>query len=268
MAYSEGKVTNTAKSRMLEGRPALGVGIALGAPLAGEIYSRQGWDFVLVDGQHGNWTLDTMTVAFRSIALGRAVPMARVPINDFFAIGAVLDRGAMGIVVPMVNTPEQARAAARAARFPPRGSRSQGGFGTALYTADDYESWIDRELFLAVQIESAEAVESAREILAVDGVDGCWIGPGDLALSMGVDLATRSGRRSHEEAILRVRDACVSTGKVPGIAGGATGEHWLEKGFLFVTCAADVTAVRDDGINTLNPLRGQEDAQDLSSPLR
>lgn len=255
MADTEGYVTNTAKHRMLEGRPALGAAIALGAPLAGEVYSRQGWDFVLVDGQHGNWSLDTMTLAFRSIALGQAVPMARVPINDFFAIGAVLDRGAMGIVIPMVNTPEQARAAARAARFPPHGSRSQGGFGTGLYTADGYESWIDRELFLAVQIESAQAVESAREILAVDGVDGCWIGPGDLALSMGVDLTTASGRRRHEDAILRVCDACGSTGKVPGIAGGTSGEYWLEKGFLFVTCAADVTAVRDTGTSILNALR-------------
>ncbi len=251
----EPHLTNTAKSRMLDGRPALGAAIALGAPLAGEIYSRQGWDFVLVDGQHGNWSLDTMGVAFRSIALGQAVPMVRVPINDFFAIGSVLDRGAMGIVVPMVNTPEQARAAARAARFPPHGTRSQGGFGTDLYTADGYESWIDRELFVAVQIETAEAVESAREILAVDGVDGCWIGPGDLALSMGADLTTEAGRQRHEHAIMRVRDACRSTGTVPGIAGGASGQYWLERGFLFVTCAADLTAVRDTGTTMLQALR-------------
>ena len=247
--------TNTAREKMLAGRPALGAAVVMGSPLAAETYSRQGWDFVLVDGQHGNWTLDTMTLAFRSIALGPAIPMARVPVNDFFAIGSVLDRGAMGIVVPMVNTPEQARAAALAARFPPRGNRSQGGFGTGLYEVDDYESWIDRELFLAVQIETASAVEYAEAILAVEGVNGCWIGPGDLARSMAVDLTTASGRAKHEAAILKVLDACHRTGKVPGIAGGVTGERWLEKGFRFVTCAADVLAIRDDGSRILEGLR-------------
>ncbi len=247
-------MTNRAKDRMLSGRPALGAAIGMGAPLAGELYSRQGWDFVLVDGQHGNWTLDTMTLAFRSIALGPAVPMARVPINDFFAIGSVLDRGAMGIVVPMVNDREQAESVARAARFPPRGHRSQGGFGTGLYDVDEYESWIDRELFVAVQIESVEAVEAAEEILGVDGIDGCWIGPGDLARSMAVDVATATGRAAHEDAIMRVYEACRRTAKVPGIAGGTNGERWLEKGFRFVTCAADVVAVRDEGARILNGL--------------
>ncbi|MHB0874810.1 MAG: HpcH/HpaI aldolase family protein [Anaerolineae bacterium] len=242
---------NTAKAKMLAGKPALGAAIVMGAPLAGEFYSLQGWDYILVDGQHGNWSLDTLTQAFRSICLGPAIPMARVRQNDFFAIGSTLDRGAMGIVVPMVNTRQQAQAAAYAARFPPYGGRSQGGFGTAFYDVPKYEAWIDQELFLAVQIESAEAVERAEEILGVEGVDGCWIGPADLANSMGVDVSTASGRQKHEDAIMRVLDACHKTGKAPGIAGGTAGERWLEKGFLYVTCAADSAAVRDTGRKTL-----------------
>lgn len=242
---------NTAKARMLAGKPALGAAIVLGAPMAGELYSLQGWDFVLVDGQHGNWSLDTMTAAFRGISLGAAIPMARVRQNDFFAIGSTLDRGAMGIVVPMVNTRQQAQAAAYAARFPPHGGRSQGGFGTAFHGAPKYETWIDRELFLAVQIESAEAVDNAEEILAVEGVDGCWIGPADLANSMGVDVSTTDGRQKHEDAVMRVLDACHKTGKIPGIAGGIAGERWLEKGFLYVTCAADSAAVSVTGRQTL-----------------
>ncbi len=242
---------NTAKRKMLAGKPALGAAIGLGAPLAGEIYSLQGWDFILVDGQHGNWSLDTINDAFRSISLGPSIPMARVQNNNFFAIGSLLDRGAMGIVVPMVNSVEQAQAAAYAARFPPHGGRSQGGFGTGLHQVAKYESWIDEELFLAVQIESIGAVEQAEKILGVEGVDGCWIGPADLANSMAVDVSTPSGRQKHEDAVMRVLDACHKTGKIPGIAGGTAGERWLEKGFLYVTCAADSAAIRDTGRQTL-----------------
>lgn len=246
---------NTAKRKMLEGKPALGAAVILGAPVAAEIYSLQGWDFVLVDGQHGNWSLDSMTTVFRSINVGPAIPMARVRKNDFYDIGSLLDRGAMGIVVPMVNSPALAQAAAFAARFPPRGGRSQGGFGTGYHQVADYERWINDELFLAIQIETAQAVEDAEEILAVEGIDGCWIGPADLAYSLAVDVSTASGRQKHEDAIMRVLDACHKTGKIPGIAGGIHGERWLEKGFLFVTCAADAAAIRETGKATLEFLK-------------
>lgn len=245
---------NTAKRKMLEGKPALGAAITIGSSLAGEIYSLQGWDFVLVDCQHGNWSLETATVAFRSISLGPAIPMARVRVNEFFAIGSLLDRGAMGLVIPMVNSAEQARRAAFAARFPPRGGRSQGGFGTGFHGVSRYEEWIDEELFLAVQIETAEALENVEAILGTEGVDGTWIGPADLANSLGLDVSTASGRQRHEDAVMRVLDACHRTGKVPGIAGGTTGERWLEKGFLYVTCAADSAAIRDTGKQALESL--------------
>jgi len=246
---------NTAKRKMLAGKPALGAAVGLGAPMAAEIYSLQGWDFVLVDNQHGNWDLASVTAAFRSIAVGTSVPMARVQKNDFFAIGSLLDRGAMGIVVPMVNSREQAEAAAFAARFPPRGGRSWGGFGTGIHQVTDYGSWINEELFLAVQIETKEAVERAEEILSVDGVDGCWIGPADLAFSLGLDVGTPVGYQQHEAAIMRVLDACHRTDKIPGIAGGTHGERWLEKGFLYVTCAADSAAIGETGRDILTGLQ-------------
>lgn len=242
---------NTAKRKMLEGKPALGAAVVLGSPIAGELYSLQGWDFVLVDCQHGNWSLDTTAAAFRSISLGPAIPMARVRVNEFYAIGSLLDRGAMGLVIPMVNNAELARKAAFAARFPPRGGRSQGGFGTGFHGVPHYESWIDEELFLAVQIETAEALDNVEAILSTEGVDGTWIGPADLANSLALDLTTDSGRQKHEGAIMRVLEACHKTGKVPGIAGGIAGERWLEKGFLYVTCTADSAAVNVTGKQTL-----------------
>jgi len=230
---------NTAKRRMLEGNPAIGVEAELGSPLAGEILSLSGFDFVQVDNQHGTWNQESTMSAFRSICLGSAVPMARVQQNDFYAIGSLLDRGALGIVVPMVETVEQARAAAFAVRYPPRGGRSSGALG-AQFHGSDYESWIDEEVFLAIQIESKLAVDHVEEIMAVEGIDGCFIGPVDLAKSMGVDLNTREGKEAHESAILKVLAACRKTNKIPGIwAGADNAQRRIEQGFLFLVVGGD-----------------------------
>ena len=142
---------------------------------------------MLVDNQHGDWDDGTTLAAFRAISLGNATPVARVRQNDFYAIGRLLDWGVLGIVVPMVNTVDEARAAAFAMRYPPYGGRSFAG-SLAVHYGPDYDTWADREVFLAVQIETAQAAEHADEIMAVEGVDGCWIGPMDLARSLGVGV--------------------------------------------------------------------------------
>jgi 4-hydroxy-2-oxoheptanedioate aldolase len=227
---------------MLDGKPAIGAAAGLGAPLAAEILSQAGYDYVLVDNQHGAWDEGGTLLAVRSICLGPAVPMARVRQNDYAAIGRLLDSGMLGIVVPMVNSAAEAQAAAYAVRYPPRGGRSVGAFGTRFYGAD-YARQINDEVFLAVQIETEQAVRHAEEILAVEGVDGCWVGPGDLANTMGVDLATPEGRQAHEAAIMTVLDVCRRTSKIPGIAGGDNARFWLERGFLFVTSVSDTGLV-------------------------
>lgn len=247
--------TNEAKARMKQGKAALGVGLGLGSILAAETLSMAGFDFALVDYQHGNWDDASALAAFRSICMGKAVPMVRVQKNDYYTIGRALDRGAMGIVVPMVNSVEEAKEAARAVRYPPIGGRSMGPFGTR-FLGDDYAQQINNEVFLAIQIESKIAAEHAEEILAVEGVDGCWVGPGDLSLSMGVNLNTPEGRQAHEAAILGVLAACHKTGKIPGIAGTpATAGYWLDKGFLFVTVASDVTFLINGSAELLKTLR-------------
>lgn len=245
---------NTAKRRMLEGKPAIGASAGLGSNLAVEILSRAGFDLVLVDTQHGAWDENGTLLAVRSICLGPAIPMARVRQNDFCAIGRMLDCGMLGVVVPLVNSAEEARAAACAARYPPRGGRSVGAYGTGLHGAG-YAQEINDEVFMAVQIESEQAVERVEEILSVDGIDGCWIGPGDLANSMGVDLSTVEGRRAHEEAILHVLDACRRIGKIPGIAAGPDARRWLEHGFLFVTAAGDSGLIQQGAQENIDELR-------------
>ena len=246
---------NHALHKMRAGEPAIGAAVGLGAPLAAELLSLAGFDFVLVDGQHGIWDDQSMMAAFRSICLGSAVPMARVSENNYYSIGRLLDRGLLGVVVPLVNSPEEAAAAARAVRYPPAGQRSIGPTGTLIH-GEDYVARVNDEVFLAVQIESQTAVERAEEILSVDGVDGCWVGPGDLGLSMGVDLSTPEGVRAHREAILRVRDVCLRLNKIPGIAAGpASAQQWLEEGFLFVTAVSDFSLVVDGAPKVLGALR-------------
>jgi 4-hydroxy-2-oxoheptanedioate aldolase len=245
--------TNTALAKMRAGKPALGAAVGLGSPLAAEIFSLAGYDFILVDNQHGRWNDDSALLAFHMTCLGSAIPMARVQGNDFVDIGRLLDCGAMGIVVPLVNTVADAEAAARAMRYPPRGGRSKGPFGTG-FMGQDYLDQANDEVFLAVQIESIQAVENAEEILSVDGVDGCWIGPSDLAATMGLALSTPEERDEHLAAIMRVLDACKKTGKIPGIAGGLDGRPWLERGFQFVTCASDTGYVVRGGAETLESL--------------
>ena len=246
---------NNAKQRMLEGKPAIGAEVGLGSPLSAEMLSPLGFDYVLVDNQHGAWDETASFYAFRSIALGTATPMARVRQNNFSAIGQLLDRGALGIVVPMVNSVEEAEEAARAVRYPPRGGRSGGAFGTGFHGAD-YMERIDDEVFLAVQIETAQAVENAEGIMGVEGIDGCWIGPGDLRFSMGVDLDTTEGYKAHENAILSVIETCSKTGKVSGIStpNPEQCQRWIDHGCLFITAGADSEWVEDGAKATLRAL--------------
>lgn len=229
-------IPNTAKRKMLRGEPSIGAEAGLGSTLSAEMLSRIGFDYVVVDMQHGAWTEESVMHAFRAIALGTAMPMARVRRNDFGLIGRVLDIGAMGVIVPLVNSVEDAANAVHATRYSPLGGRSGGNFGTG-FLGDDYSQRANEEIFLAVQIESAPAVERAEDIMAVEGVDACWIGPHDLSASMG----TAPGTDEHTAAIRSVIAACRKIGKIPGISLGdpELARFWIDEGCQFVTCGDD-----------------------------
>jgi 4-hydroxy-2-oxoheptanedioate aldolase len=232
---------NGAKAKMLAGQPAFGYALALGSPLVAEAIASTGIDFILVDGQHGSYGPDSTIAAFMAMSSFPVAPMARVSSNDFTKIGRLLDEGALGIVVPMVNTAADAKAAADACRFPPIGTRSW-GYGRAARYGDDYTDWIDDQVFVAVQIETAEAVENAEAIMATPGVDGCWLGPSDLALSLGIHPRDRGQSEEHHQAVENVLAACRNTGKVAGYAGGSPEEALAlaARGFQFLTSGSDI----------------------------
>ena len=248
--------TNKAKQKMLMGEPAVGAEVGLGSILSVERISPLGFDFVLVDNQHGYWSAETSMAAFRMIHAGGTVPMARVGKNEFAAIGRLLDMGCMGIVIPMVNTVEEAQQAVFAARYPPMGGRSIGPFGTE-FLGENYDDWADKEIFLAVQIETGQGAENAKEIMEVYGIDGCWIGPGDLSRYMRLDLNTDNGREIHQQTIRKVISDSKEAGKIPGISTSSAGQakHWMDQGCLFVTAGSDSEWVVEKSIEVLEDLR-------------
>jgi 4-hydroxy-2-oxoheptanedioate aldolase len=236
--------TNTAKQRLLAGEPAFGYGLSLGSPIAAEALAQSGIDFILLDTQHGSFGPDSTIACLMAMASGTATPMARVARNDYTLIGRLLDEGALGIVVPMVHSAEDARAAADACRLPPVGTRSW-GWGRAARYGGDYPDKVNDEIFVAVQLESITAVENAEAIMATPGVDGCWAGPADLALSMGIDPRNAPNDDRHARALERIVEACRNTGKVPGLSCGSPEEmvRRAAQGFRFLTGGGDLAFI-------------------------
>jgi len=247
---------NTAKQKMLRGESAFGYSAKLASPIACELLTHSGVDFVQIDGQHGAWGPDSIINGIIAICTGLATPFARVLGNSFSMIGQLLDAGVLGIVVPMVDTVEEARTAARACRYPPVGERSF-GWGRAFAYGGDYPDWSNDQLFIAVQIESAQAVENAEAILAVPGVDGCVVGPQDLALSLGFHPREIPKRDEHARALERVIQACRNTGKIPGIDIGApdTAAQRVAQGFRCIVMGNDARFVTSGAIAGLKNVK-------------
>lgn len=247
--------TNTAKAKMLAGKPAYGYALGLGSVRAAEILANCGIDWILLDTQHGSFGQGDVIQSLIAMRNSPAIPMARPARNDYTLIGRLLDEGVMGIIAPMVDSAEDAQHVVDACLHPPRGRRSFGWGGAGMY-GGDYPDWINDELFVAVQIESITAVERCQEIMSVEGIDGCWAGPADLALSMGIDPRRAAEDPRHGEALTEVVRACQAAGKIPGIAapGPEEARQRAEQGFQFITAGGDagfMTAGAMAGLKTL-----------------
>lgn len=227
---------NKVKENLVRQQPVIGIVSDYGQPLISEELALLGFDYVIIDRQHGVWNDDRVLAAIRGILHGKAAPIIRVENNSYAAIGTALDSGAFGVILPMVEDTEDAIRAVNAAYYPPKGSRSIGPFGTRMF-GENYMKKSNDEILLFVQIETKEGLNNADEILAVDGITGCWIGPADLAASLGIDAESPNGRSRLETAILHVLGICVKRNKIPGIFGNAA--HWFKKGFLFLTIGVE-----------------------------
>jgi len=229
---------NTAKRKLREGKPAIGIWMNFPSVVAAEALAHVGWDWIVVDTEHGCIDLETMQNMFIAIGTTPTIPMVRVPGNDPVAIKRVLDAGAYGVVVPMVLNAEQAELAVKACRYPPLGIRSSGGGRWRYWAGPDYPRHANEEILCVVMIEHIEAVERAEEILSVPGVDACFIGPNDLSWSMGLGGARTA---EHEAAIQRVLQAAKKCGVPAGIhcMNAEEVNRRIDEGFQFLACASD-----------------------------
>lgn len=223
--------------------PQIGLWVCSGSPLVAEIMAGSGAQWLLIDAEHSPNSLESVLAQLHAVHGYDVLPMVRLPWNDTVLIKQYLDLGAQNLLIPMVNDAEQAKAAAAAVRYPPHGVR---GVGSALARAarwnriPDYLARADETISLTVQIETGEAVGNVEEILAVDGVDGIFIGPSDLAASMGL-----LGQQEHPDvraAVERCIDAACKAGKPAGVNAfvEATARHYIERGARFVLVGADV----------------------------
>lgn len=225
-------------------RPLVGMWVVSGSPVAAEIAAGSGLDLLLIDGEHSANTLESIQVQLQVVAAFPVCPLVRVPFGDPVVIKQVLDLGAQNLIVPMVESVEQAAELVRAVRYPPNGVR---GVGSALARSsrwnrvDDYLSLAAGSVSLTVQIESANAVEHVAEILAVDGVDAVFVGPADLSASLG--LLGQQGHPTVIAAVERVLEAAAAAGKPAGVNAfdPVVAEHYLDRGASFVLVGADVS---------------------------
>ena len=238
---------NHARRRLAAGEPSVGTWLSLPSPEAAEHVSRLGFDWLVVDAEHNPVDIRTLAQMFAAMSATDTAPMVRIPWNSPENFKRVLDAGAWGVVVPMVNSREEAERAVSACRYHPLGNRSVGGgrhalsFGTS---ASDYYAHANDEILLVLQIEHVDGVEHADEILSVPGVDACFIGPNDLAASMGMGLGVplESDEPRLAAAIRHVREACERHGVAPGVhASGADGVNQrLAEGFRYVAMASEL----------------------------
>ncbi len=225
-------------------RTLYGVWSCAGSPLVAEICAGSGLDIVLVDGEHSPVGLESILAQLQAIAAYPVAPVVRAPIGDPVVLKQLLDLGAQNILVPMVDSVEQATAMVRAVRYPPHGVR---GVGSALARSSrwsripDYLARADDLVSLTVQIETVEALAAAGDIAAVEGVDALLVGPADLAASMGL-----LGQQNHPDVISAV-EGVIAAGRAAGTPVGvnafdpATADRYREAGAAYLLVGADVT---------------------------
>lgn len=219
---------NLFKKRLSTGDTQIGLWVALGDPSAAELCAHAGFDWLVIDGEHGPNGLRDVLAQLRAVGTA-SHPVVRVRDDDRANIKQMLDLGAQTILIPMIETADQAREAVRSVLYPPQGVR---GIGAALARASGYNAFPDYlqtandEVCLLLQVESGAGIAALDEILAVEGVDGVFIGPADLAADMG-----HLGRPGDAEVQEAVRDALTRI-RAAGLAAGIlTSDQALAKGY-------------------------------------
>lgn len=240
------------------GRPVLNGWLGVGSSHSAEVMSHIGFDSLTVDLQHGAIDYSMALPMITAINTTQVVPLARPVSLDPPQIMKLLDAGAFGIICPMIDTPADARRLVEACRYPPIGQRSFGPTRSAMsqgpgYTTDD----ANREIVVIGQVETPTSLSNLDAILATDGLDGVYVGPSDLTLSMGLGADGDSSDPKFIEALRYVVERCRATGRHVGMhcANGPQARRMVEMGFDFVTVGSDTGLMGEAGRNRLALVR-------------
>jgi 4-hydroxy-2-oxoheptanedioate aldolase len=249
---------NAVRAVMAAGGTALVGWSSIADGYAAELMGHAGFDGVVVDLQHGQMYLDAAVSMLQALSATPATPMARVTANDFGEINKVLDSGAYGVIVPMIDTADDARRLVDAVRYPPRGRRSYGPARGFLYGGPDYAAHADDEILAFAMIETAEGLDNLDAIAAVPGLDGLFIGPSDLSLALGVRPPPRWRDAPLAGAIDRIHDAAKRHGHFAGIfcTSVEMGVDMRRAGFGMVVPANDAVLLRGAAQSWCDTIRG------------
>jgi 4-hydroxy-2-oxoheptanedioate aldolase len=232
------------RERWAAGETTLGAWLAIPSVIVAEATARTGFDYVCADLQHGALDYADSVGLFQAALAAGTTPIARVPWNEPGIIGKVLDAGAEAVVVPMVNSPEEAAAAVRAARYPPVGARSHGPTVVGPRTTR-YAATANDVIAVIPMIETVEAISRLDDILAVPGVNAVYVGPADLSMSLGLEPGNNDDDAGFREALAAIVAGCRRHGVVAGIhSTGTLAPRRIEQGFAMVTVTSDIVALR------------------------
>ena len=212
----------------------IGTFVGLGHPDVTEVLSRIGFDWLVLDGEHSPMGLETMQRMMQSMYGSNCTPVVRPQWNDMVIIKRVLDIGAHGVLIPWVNTREEAQYTVSACKYPPEGLRGFGPRRAALFDPDYFQTAND-EILIIVQIETRQALDNLEDILSVKGIDACYIGPVDLSISLGFGLP-KWDNHEYMAAYDKVLTAANNCGKPAGLFAYDHNVEWaVEKGFKLIT---------------------------------
>ncbi|HSB71567.1 MAG TPA: aldolase/citrate lyase family protein [Candidatus Methylomirabilis sp.] len=252
---------NRVKRALLNGEVQIGTWVnVLRTPQIAQMLAAAGFDFMYIDMEHSSLSIESVgDLCYAALAAG-LVPIVRPPAKEPHLLSRPLDGGAMGLLIPHVDTREEAEDVLRAIRFPPLGGRGmslQGvhtGFGRA--DGDAYVKSTHAETLLLVQIESDRGIHNLDRILSVDGVDGAVIGRADLSTDLGLP-----GQTNHPEVVRRVEmmiAACQQYRKIPGllVQDVASAKEWIAKGIRLVPFSSEVSLLVNAGARAVGEIRG------------
>ena len=232
---------NTIKTKWRAGEPTVGGWLSLDSPLSAEQMAQVGFDWLCLDMQHGVIDFKAVTHLLPAISTTNTIPIVRVPWNEPYEIMRVLDAGAYGVIVPMVNNREEAARAVSACRYPPAGLRSFGPTRAMMYAGHGYVEEANDQLACIVMIETREALDNLDDILSTPGVDAAYIGPADLAYALGLSPTGDNDHPLHVETVTHILERCQHHGVAAGIHTGSLAftQRYLTQGFQMVTLGQD-----------------------------